>query len=156
MECCNIGDTSKKNDLNCPKCNNNGTKVKTITLHSLVKNLIKKNVRSDMSYKFCNNNDCEIVYFSEDKNHFFTKSELKVKATLKDKGLDVNTCYCFDLTRQNILDEINETGNSTVVETIKAKMKNPGCFCEISNPQGVCCLANNIAWVKEAKKMVSK
>lgn len=156
MECCNTGDTNEKRDFNCPKCNNSGTKVETITPQSLLKDSFKKNIRLDKNYKFCKNEACEIVYFSDDKTHFLKKDELKVKVTLKDKGLDVNTCYCFNITRQNILDEIIETGNSTAVEIIKRKMKNPGCFCETSNPEGKCCLANNITWEKEAKNILSK
>jgi len=156
MGCCNTGETNEKIDFNCPKCNNAGIKVEIITLQSLLKDSFKENIRLNKSYKICKNEACEIVYFSDNKIPFFKKDELKVKATLKDKGLDVNTCYCFNVTRQNILDEIMETGNSTVVEIIKAKMKNPGCFCETSNPEGKCCLVNNIAWIKEAKKILSK
>ncbi len=76
---------------------------------------------------------------------------MKVKATVKDNGLDVHVCYCFDYTRQSILDEINKTGDTRALEDIKAKMKSPGCFCETSNPQGGCCLGNVTAWIKEAK-----
>lgn len=161
MGCCDKSSEENKNvkeqksNFVCPKCENKGAKVDIITPKTILTDCCKGKVREDTTYRFCKNEECEITYFSEDRDHFFNKSELKVKATLKDKGLDVRTCYCFGFTRQDILNEIRETGESTAVDTIKAKMKDPGCFCETSNPQGGCCLANNIAWVKEAKKMCS-
>lgn len=91
-----------------------------------------------------------MVYFSENKNKLFKINDLKTKVTIKDTGLDVLTCYCFNHTRKSILDEIERTGKSTIIENIKKKMQDPGCFCEISNPQGICCLSNNISYVKNS------
>jgi len=159
--CCDKNSDEKKSvseqnsNFVCPKCENKGAKIDIVTPKTMLTDCCKGKVQEETLYRFCKNEDCDVTYFSEDKEHYFNKTELKVKATLKDKGLDVSTCYCFGFTRQNILDEIKETGESTAVDTIKAKMKDPGCFCETSNPQGGCCLANNIAWVKEAKKMCS-
>lgn len=157
MGCCdnkNDSQSKEKTDtiFNCTKCQNKGVKVQIITLQSLLKDCCKGKISSNSIYKFCKNSECETVYFSRDKSHFFIKEELTVKATLKDKGLDVNVCYCFGHTRQSILDEIQSTGNSTVLEDVKAKMKNPGCFCETSNPQGGCCLGNITSWIKEVQK----
>ncbi|MBT6326917.1 MAG: copper chaperone Copz family protein [Bdellovibrionales bacterium] len=158
MGCCSKDSKGDQNlntsiTFECPKCQSKGVKVKYITPQALLKECCKDKLNPNSTYKYCKNSECNIVYFSEDRNVFFIKDELTVKATLKDKGLDVNTCYCFGITRDDILNEIKETGDSNAVETIKAKMKDPGCFCETSNPQGGCCLANNMAWVKEAKKI---
>lgn len=161
MGCCDIKTDSKSEieqdvSFTCPKSHNKGVKVKLITPQTLLKDGCKSKIDTKLHYKFCKNTECNITYFSNDPNNFFTKDDLKVKATLKDKGLDVHVCYCFGHTRQSVLDEIRENGNSTVVEDIKAKMKDPGCFCETSNPQGGCCLANTIAWVKEAKEIANE
>lgn len=161
MGCCDKKTDSKSDfehgdSFTCPKCNNKGVKVKLVTPQSLLKDCCKSKINTELVYNFCKNIECDIAYYSNDPDNLFTKDELKVKATLKDKGLDVHVCYCFDHTRQSVLDEIKESGVSTVIEDIKAKMKDPGCFCETSNPQGGCCLANNIAWVKEAKGIVEK
>jgi hypothetical protein len=157
MSCCDVKNKghSKKNDFlfSCPKCEDKGTKVKIITPKTLLIDSSKIKIQELLAYKFCKNRDCEIAYFTKDKNHYFTKHDLGIEATLKDQSLSVKTCYCFGHTRQSIIDEIKKTGQSTVVEDIKEKMKSLGCFCETSNPQGDCCLSNNVAWVKEAKKM---
>lgn len=151
MGCCDTKTEHKKNglDFTCPRCEDKGVKVQVITPQTLLQKRYQQKVNEDIQYKFCKNSECDVAYFSIDKSHFFVKEELSIKATLKDKGLDVNVCYCFDHTRQSILDEFTETGNTQVLSDIKEKMKTPGCFCEKSNPQGGCCLANVSAWVKE-------
>ncbi len=146
--------SNERGDILCPRCKFSGVKVKLITLQHLLKDSCQSKIDLESDYKFCKNSKCEVTYYSISNNFLLTKDQLKVKATLKDKGLDVNVCYCFGHTRQSVLDEIKETGFSTVLDDIKEKMKDPGCFCEISNPQGGCCLANNIAWIKEAKNVV--
>ncbi len=161
MGCCSKESKSDQTlnasiDFECPKCHSKGVKIKYTTPKSLLRDCSKDKLKPELIYKYCKNLECDIAYFTEDKDVSFIKDELIVKATLKDKGLDVNTCYCFGITRQDILDEIKESGDSNAVEVIKAKMKDPGCFCETSNPQGGCCLANNVAWVNEAKAIVDK
>ncbi|MBK24546.1 MAG: hypothetical protein CME70_11180 [Halobacteriovorax sp.] len=158
MGCCDSKDKPKREEdqtvsFSCPSCQNKGVKVQTITLQALLKDCCKEKINVELQYKFCKNSDCETVYFSADTSHYFLKDELTVKATLKDEGLEVNVCYCFGHTRASVLDEIKRTGKSTVLEDIKAKMKDPGCFCETSNPQGGCCLGNVISWIAEAKKL---
>jgi hypothetical protein len=157
MSCCDIKneDHTKKNNFlfTCPECEDKGTKVEMVTPKTLLMDSSKIKIHESLKYKFCRNRNCKIAYFTKNNNHYFTKYELKIKATLKDQSLSVKTCYCFGHTRQSIIDEIKKTGQSTVVKDIRGKMKSLGCFCETSNPQGSCCLSNNVAWVKEAKKM---
>ncbi len=135
----------------CPKCSHKGNNVKIITPLNLLKEESLGRLKSDQTYKFCKTPDCKVAYYSMDADDFFLTEELKVAATVKDSGLNVNVCYCFGYTRQSVLDEIKETGNSTVLEEIKAKMKDPGCFCERSNPQGECCLGNVTEWMEQIK-----
>lgn len=161
MDCCNEKTQDKKRDqsledFKCPQCSNMGVKIDSITPQTLLKISSSEKVKSALHYKFCKNTDCEIAYFTGDETHFFTCDELLVKATLKDSGLDVHICYCFNHTRQSVFNEIVSTGKTLVLEDIKAKMKDPGCFCETSNPQGVCCLGNVTSWVNEAQKLQEK
>lgn len=154
MGCCSADNEKKSNvDFNCPVCNDNGVKVPNITLESHLKGESMIKFDANLIYKFCKNKDCEVVYFSENFNKIFKKNNLKTKVTLKDSGLDVNVCYCFGHTRKSVLDEIKSTGESMVLDEVKKKMKDPGCFCEKSNPQGGCCLSNVKEWVAKAKKI---
>lgn len=161
MGCCNTherndGLTKQKIDFVCPRCGENGTLVEKITLESLLIDQVKLKIQTDLDYKYCKNPECEVAYFSRLANKTFTVQDLREKATAKDKGMDVKVCYCFHHTRQSILSELESTGTSTVLADVKAKMKDPGCFCERSNPQGGCCLGNINAWIKEAKAIIEK
>lgn len=157
MSCCNAGKTSfggkeeRNNQYICPLSKDKGLHVDLITVKSLVKDPLQTNVRLEEIYTFCKNPECPIVYFSKDPTHYFETTDLKEKVTQKDKGLDVKVCYCFGHTRESVLNELKTSGGTTVLQAIKEKMKNPGCFCEVSNPQGSCCLGNFSSWVKEAK-----
>jgi len=160
MGCCNSTnidfkvEVSENRDFLCPKCSQKGSKVKLDTPRVILKETLQANIQEGIEYNWCKNPECEVSYFSSDTEHYFLTKDLKVRATVKDKSLDVHVCYCFNHTRQSVLDELRDTGESTVIEDIKAKMKDPGCFCETSNPQGACCLANNKAWLEEAKKLI--
>jgi hypothetical protein len=161
MGCCNtnkVSDEVVKNesDFLCPMCGKDGAVVKKITLQSLLLDDVKPRIHDDLDYKYCKNPKCPIVYFCrlDDKN--FYSNELREKATAKDMGMDVKVCYCFNLSRQNILSELEMTGTSTALVDVKNKMKDPGCFCERSNPQGGCCLGNIKAWINEAKAISRK
>lgn len=156
MSCCNTGPRKKNTNVLCPKCNGEGIVVQSITPKNLIKDDVHHQVRADLTYKYCKNENCDASYFTEDKSHYFTINDLRERPTLKDKGLDVKVCYCFGHTRQSVLSELKATGQSTVLEDIKSKMKDPGCFCEVSNPQGSCCLGNVTAWIKEAKKLITE
>lgn len=157
MGCCNKNIENKANmekEFTCPKCSNKGVVVKHITPQTLLEDTYKSHLRTNCIYKFCKNDECDVAYFTEDSSHYFSIAELKEKATLKDKGLDVKVCYCFGHTRQSILTELQTTGETKVLEDVKSKMKDPGCFCERSNPQGGCCLGNVSSWIKDAKELI--
>lgn len=160
MDCCNKNDESFKTSkmdtkFTCPKCSNIGIIVELITPKSLLKDDYKIQVRAESIYKFCKYSNCDVAYFTKDLTHYFLIDQLKEKVTLKDQGLDVLVCFCFGHTRQSILSELQMTGETKVLEDVKSKMKDPGCFCERSNPQGGCCLGNITSWIKEAKTLCS-
>lgn len=148
MDCCEV---KISNIFNCPRCNEKGKPVQLITVKSLLLPKLINLISEKKDYYFCNGTSCDVVYFN-DENEIYTKYDLKEKATQKFSGLDVKTCFCFNVTRGDIVNELETTGDCKVLNLIKAKMKDPGCFCETFNPQGSCCLANNIAYINEQKQ----
>lgn len=138
----------------CPMCRTKGVQIELVTIENHLLDEFKKQINNEDIYKFCKNPSCTVVYFSY-QNTIFYKDNLKEKTTLKDDDLDVKTCYCFNITKGDIVDELRRTGDCKVTEVIKAKMKKTGCFCKTSNPQGSCCLVNNISFIKKSKKIDS-
>ena len=62
-------------------------------------------------------------------------------------------CYCFQKSKQELFEAVKAGTEKEVVDDIKAKMKDPGCFCEKSNPSGKCCLADVTAFIKAAQNL---
>jgi hypothetical protein len=123
----------------CPKNGARSKRVDLLTVKGLVRKLPLGMPRSQ--YYFCDSPDCEVVYFPLDaEGPVFRKEDLLVRVGAKEKAGLIPICYCFGFTRQDIRDEIRETGKSTVAERIAAEIKAGNCACEFKNPSGKCCL----------------
>ncbi len=143
----NTNVTSTTQAVHCPECSTKGKKVERITLASLL-NTDAVFPISEEQYRFCDAIDCETVYFG-DAGTTFSKSDLTVRVGVKEATAPRLVCYCFDHTIEEIDAEVQETGQSTVLDDIKARMKT-ACWCETKNPQGSCCLGTVGKYVKQA------
>ena len=66
--------------------------------------------------------------------------------------LDGLIYYCFKHSKQSLFDAIQSNKEKEIVNDIKVKMKDPGCFCETSNPSGYCCMADVMGFIKHHKE----
>ena len=157
MDCCaqKKSVTTELKDALCPSCQKKGRLVGRETSDSLLSAEYKAKV-AQSSYMFCQTPDCDVVYYSENPDHRFLKAHLKVPVTAKDLGLGVPVCYCFNVTRQKVLDDLQSTGTTNVYGDISQKIKEGLCACETMNPQGNCCLGNVAKWIKQAKILTNE
>lgn len=132
----------------CPACGTKGSKVERITLVSLLKPDAATRI-GERAYRYCGSPSCDLVYFASDGTTF-AKNELTVRVGVKETEPPRSVCYCFNHTIEGIEDEVRETGRSTVLDDIKARMKD-GCWCETKSPQGSCCLGTVGRYVKQAQ-----
>ena len=86
-------------------------------------------------YFFCDDPDCEVVYFGED-GAVILKSEVRTLIGVKGASEDSLACYCFGVTRADALRD------SRARDYVLAQTKQGRCSCETSNPAGRCCLKN--------------
>lgn len=49
-------------------------------------------------------------------------------------------CYCFGHSLESVREEIRETGGTTVVARIEARVRARQCRCAELHPLGICCL----------------
>ncbi len=56
------------------------------------------------------------------------------------KNLDGLICYCFEKSKKELFNAVKNGEEALIIEDIKLKIKNPGCFCKTANPSGKCCL----------------
>lgn len=124
----------------CPQCGQKGKSVQPVTLQSLL--LVDLRLLQAAEYRFCRTPDCPVAYFAADGNETFSVEQVRVPIWQKQPAATTPVCYCFKLTPTRIRDELVLTGASTVVDQINAGIKAGLCACEITNPQGSCCLGN--------------
>ncbi len=153
-------ETKAARRVECPSCGEKAKRVSTITLGALLSDTFARqfktddhaccasggegctSIQGDTGWRFCDSTDCDVVYFSEDGDTTFTKSQLKVAVGVKKASGERPLCYCFKHSVTSIKEELRTTGHSAVLEDIRAKMKDPGCRCETENPSGSCCLGS--------------
>ena len=138
---------SQNTSNQCPQCSKRGSKVGRITLESLLKPESAARI-TDEQYRFCDSIDCDIVYFGEDGT-IFEKKDMAVRVGVKEHSPPRHVCYCFDHTIEEINAEVQDTGQSTVLDDIKGRMKE-ACWCDTKSPKGACCLGTVGKYVKIA------
>ena len=148
--CCLVAEkTPAPAKAECPISNTSSRKVQRRTLEHLLKSE-KVGLIQSVQYYYCTDPSCGVVYFSNENVPYFTVDDIKVKVFAKDKGDDVNVCYCFDWTRGRIKGQIAQTGKSTASLEIAKEVKAGNCTCDIKNPKGECCLGDVNLVVKQS------
>jgi len=135
----------------CPSCGKKGKPVAVLTVKSLVRD--HSRVPASASFSFCRTAGCEVVYFSDQVT--FTTPDMKVRVGIKETTDPIPLCYCFDYNRDDIRREIDDTGQTSIVEQIKAEVQGGFCACEVKNPSGACCLGDITRAVQECRKDIS-
>lgn len=143
-DCCAVPTPPKDNNVLCPECKQKGKAVEIITLKALLIPSTLETIHPHVSYGFCQNYGCDVVYFSD--NQTFRKRDVKVPVFQKDDGINVPVCYCFGWTRQRIAHAVQQ--KEQPLKHISEQVQANRCGCEINNPQGSCCLGNVTAYVR--------
>ncbi len=148
--CCEFHSPQVCGPARCPECGELGKPVKRITLGALLKPECRAQIPVQEEFCFCRTARCDVVYFRPSEV-LFRKKDLTVKVGVKEPNdPTAPVCYCFSWTPEKIQAEIRTTGKSTAVDQIKAQVKAGNCHCEVTNPQGSCCLGNVSHAVKQA------
>ncbi len=124
----------------CPVAGKPGKHVPLVTVRSLVLEKRAPEVEG-RDWFLCSLRDCDVVYFTRE-GKTLNKEALKVRIGLKEQTAPRPVCYCFGHTIESIREEIERTGESSVVASITGKVRAGECSCEILNPKGTCCLGD--------------
>lgn len=138
-----------ENRLQCPRCGTPGKPVSRVTPGALLKPEARLRIPPGDKLWFCAAPPCEAVYFGPEGT-VFTKPDLSVRVGIKESEEPKPLCYCFGFTEAAIIEDIRQHGQATIPDIIKAQVKTGNCYCEVTNPQGSCCLGNVTAAVKKA------
>lgn len=123
----------------CPMCGNVGFKVMKVTVSNHVNSVYWKHL-TDKWYFFCPTPECEMVYYNNKMQVYFSKIEVKTVVFHKEKDQTRPVCYCLSVTEDVIREEIFEKGCCDTFEDIQKYTKaGTGRWCPITNPSGRCC-----------------
>ena len=134
----------------CPKCNKNAKSILAKTVEHLLTEAAKEKLTSFEEFYFCKTPSCQVIYFRDDE--MLMQNDMRVTVGIKDGALPATTCYCFGWTKEKIRAQLQEHRKTNALEDIKQKMKQPGCSCELLNPSGRCCLADNAEVIHTLQK----
>ncbi|MEN8800785.1 MAG: hypothetical protein ABF297_02315 [Thiogranum sp.] len=113
----------------------NGQEYKSIALKTVLHHIKSPWDWSEkgQGYYFCDDPDCDVVYFGEDDS-VITRSEIRTVVGIKECKPDALTCYCFGVSN------LEAQQHPAIRDFIVDKTKSGLCSCDTSNPSGRCCL----------------
>jgi len=119
-------------------CPANGKIYPQVSLRTVLHHVAKpwRRELTSHAYYFCDDPDCDVVYFGEDKR-LLRRNSLRQPVGQKSRAADRHICYCFDIRMTDLLTEDNKLKLRSFV---LAQTKTSTCDCEIRNPSGRCCL----------------
>ncbi len=160
VSCCTLPVESSQAEAGlCTVCGARGRPVSPFTISVMAKDKElylhpEKFTRS--KYFLCESKKCNIVYFDDSGRCALDKSQVRVRVWQKEDDPEVPACYCFHNSVSSIRREILEGGSTDVVARISSEVKAENCRCEVTNPQGSCCLGNVVKAVSMAEQRASR
>jgi len=133
-DCCSSTSCSTSHQLK-HRCPANAVEYRAVPSKTIAHHIARPWEWSDRghAYFFCEDPDCDVVYFSDD-DQVILQSELRTVVGNKRSSDDALICYCFGVTRADAREA--PSIKDYVVEQTKQKL----CSCDTSNPSGRCCL----------------
>lgn len=141
----------------CPQCGRQGKTVRPLTVSVFAKDpeiFLHPDRLKLGGYLMCETRSCDVVYYHESGGTVFKKDQVRARVWQKEDDPAVPACYCFNNSVKSIREEIQQKGTSDVLARINAEVRAGNCRCEVTNPQGACCLGNVTKAVKVAKEGV--
>ena len=116
-------------------CPVNGKEYKSVAMKTILHHINSpwKWAEKDQGYYFCDDPNCDVVYFGEDDS-VITRDEIRTVVGIKERHPDALTCYCFGVS------SLEAQRHPAIRDFIVSKTKAGVCSCDTSNPSGRCCL----------------
>jgi len=117
----------------CPRCHSIAIKVPRTTVDHHTGGGVKL---GSGEWFACCSSTCDMAFFSSES--LLLLKDINTKIWFKDQGLDVPICYCYNITRREIYEAVDE-GCKDIKEVRHYLNKNITGECELMNPIGGCC-----------------
>jgi len=95
---------------------------------------------------------CPVAYYHRQSDESFAVKDVNTRIGQKETDPSRPVCYCFDHDVAEIEAQVAATGNSALLAEIGDKCRQGLDRCELTNPQGSCCLSNVRTAIKQAQE----
>jgi Zinc binding domain len=136
----------------CPHDGSLCRPVPRVTVQTIVRREHKDKLAATRYY-FCDAPDCDAVYVAANSDQAITKGQLRVRVGIKEKQDPIPLCYCFDIDKKAIRDDLRAKSRTDIPKIIAARVKAGECRCEFTNPSGRCCLGDVYQAVKQEQAL---
>jgi len=139
VNCC-VDDSGAQRPPKKARCPRNGQRYASVGLQTVTHHVRKPWAHriAEQAYYFCDDPDCEVVYFAADES-FFTRADVRDSVAQKSRADERKICYCFDIATSDLQSaEALTRLKAFVIEQTRQSL----CSCEIKNPSGRCCLGD--------------
>ena len=116
------------------RCPVNGKQYHSVSAKTILHNIKSPwNLQnSNQGYYFCDDPECDVVYFGLDDSTI-KQTELRKVVGVKENKPHSMVCYCFGVSRQ-------ESADQSIKEFVIKQTRDKTCACTTRNPSGRCCL----------------
>lgn len=135
MSDCRHSECATESPLRMHVCPANGKEYRSVSLKTILHHINSpwEWTEKQQGYYFCDDPECDVVYFGED-NSVVTKTELRTVVGIKECKPNTLACYCFGISNTDV--QHHPEVRDFIVQMTKAGF----CSCDTSNPAGCCCL----------------
>lgn len=137
----------------CPICQQIGEKVKNITVKHLVLENLAEEIVDEGIYYLCMNEDCDVVYYSSNRESIFDKKRVNLPIWFKKDADPKYICYCNRVTEEEMINAVINQGAKNIkdINKLTGAMNNGKCM--LNNPLGRCCSPIILETINKAIKV---
>lgn len=134
-DCCENKTKEKKASPRKFTCPTNELQYVEVSIKTILQHIKSpwENALQDQQYYFCDDPDCEVVYFGL-KGSVINKGKLRTRVGKKEHSDEALICYCFGVSKKKAMQD------PEIKKYVTQQTKAKNCACELRNPSGRCCL----------------
>ncbi len=152
---CNCSSEITESEI-CRYCKSSGISVKGQVLKTFLKEEWSKDIAENANFSLCSNPGCNISYFSNRENVYFTTEDLKLPIWFKRGAEPKIICYCHRITEEMIREQVEKHNLTSFRDIVLKYRKKIVCNCDRLNPTGNCCTKYFYAVINDTLKSLGR
>lgn len=96
----------------CPECGVDARQIHTETVRNMLEPFTNQDVEDSPQYRVCTAEDCDLVYFADERDQQFDVDDVRVRVNFKldEDERPYPLCYCFGYNKEDVIGEVENRG----------------------------------------------